>query len=194
MSLDCVRRHWFDTIPASEILGSACDTGSVLIVDVGGGNGENAFRLHTAHPDLVGRLIVQDLPKTINEATKRGYPAKIELMEYDFFTAQPIQGAKNYYLRALHDWPDKEAIQILRNQRSAMRKGYSRIVLSEKVISEQGVSAEEAVTDLVLMIVAAKQRTEREWKQLVAQVGGLQVTGVIAFQGCSEKLIIIELE
>lgn len=194
MSLDCVRQHWFETTPASEILGSAYDAESILMVDVGGGNGENAYRLHTAYPNLVGQLVVQDLPKTINEATKRGYPAKIELMEYDFFTTQPIKGAKNYYLRILHDWPDDQAIEILRNQQGALQKGYSKVVLSEKVIPDQGVSAEEAVTDFVVMLVAAKQRTEREWRHLVAQVGGLQVTDVIAFEGCAEKILVLELE
>ena len=43
-------------------------------------------------------------------------------MKYDFFTLQPIKDAKVYHLRAvLHDWPEKQAEEILANTRVSMK-------------------------------------------------------------------------
>lgn len=196
MTIGSMSRFWFEKITsASQVLGSVDNPRAPLYVDIGGGLGEHACRLHAAHPDLVGELIVQDLPQSINEAKRRDYPAKLSFMEYNFFTPQPIQGARNYHLRrVLHDWPDKEAIQILQNQRMALRKGYSRILLNEKVVPPQGASPADVVSDIIGMVVAATERTETEWRQLVAQAGGMVVTDIMSFEECAEQIIVIELE
>lgn len=37
----------------------------------------------------------------------------VEMMAHDFFTPQPVQNAKYYYLRTvLHDWADDKAVPI----------------------------------------------------------------------------------
>lgn len=62
---------------------------SVMFVDVGGGYGQKAIALKEAFADLPGRIIVQDLPMTIQRAPKVD---GIEFMSHDFFTEQPIKG------------------------------------------------------------------------------------------------------
>ncbi|MCJ1311746.1 hypothetical protein MMC25_005419 [Agyrium rufum] len=85
-----------------------------LLVDVGGGLGHDLVALRKNHPSLHGKLIVQDLPVVINEA--KDLPQGIEAMAHNFFTTQPVKGAKAYYLRTvLHDWPNKQAREILGN-------------------------------------------------------------------------------
>ncbi|KAJ5157192.1 uncharacterized protein N7482_008292 [Penicillium canariense] len=83
-----------------------------LLVDIGGGQGEDLKRLRHQFPDLRGRLILQDLPTVIAGATD--LPADIEAQSHDFFQPQPVKNAKGYFMRRiLHDWPDKQAAQIL---------------------------------------------------------------------------------
>lgn len=58
-------------------------------VDVGGNIGHQCAQLKARHPELAGRIVVQDLPETIASAPK----AKgIKFMEHDFFTPQPVKG------------------------------------------------------------------------------------------------------
>ena len=54
------------------------DSDAVTLVDIGGGFGQAVKKLHAEYPDLKGRFILQDLPKTINEidvaqAKKEGF-------------------------------------------------------------------------------------------------------------------------
>ena len=61
----------------------------ILFVDVGGGRGQSlkAFRKHM--PGLKGRMIVQDLPKVVEDQTTT---YGVEAMAHDFFSHQPVRG------------------------------------------------------------------------------------------------------
>lgn len=61
----------------------------VLFVDVAGGLGRYTEALLAKFPGIPGRLILQDLPPVI-ESIQELHP-RIERMEYDFFTEQPIK-------------------------------------------------------------------------------------------------------
>lgn len=63
---------------------------SVLLVDVGSGPGQEMARFRQRHPEIAGRIVLQDLPLTLNRIDR--VPEGIALMEYDFFTPQPVQG------------------------------------------------------------------------------------------------------
>lgn len=98
------RADWWN--PGCVNVSSVLDTNSiqdedVLLVDVGGGIGQDLLKFHAKNPDLRGRLILQDLPDVVNNAK---VPEYIEAMGHDFFTPQPIHGAKAYFLHSiLHD-------------------------------------------------------------------------------------------
>lgn len=66
---------------------------SPLLVDIGGGTGHDVTEFKNKHPALPGRLIVQDLPGTVQQvaSTTQG----IEFMSHDFFTPQPIKGIES---------------------------------------------------------------------------------------------------
>lgn len=79
--------------PVKERLFDGFDTSNkdaVLLIDVGGGFGHYTEELLSKFPNCPGRLILQDLPPVIGRIQQL-HP-RIEKMEYDFFTEQPVKG------------------------------------------------------------------------------------------------------
>ena len=60
-----------------------------LFVDVGGGIGQQCVALKQRFPNAPGRVILQEMPQTLEQAIKA---EGVELMAYDFWTPQPIKG------------------------------------------------------------------------------------------------------
>lgn len=170
------REEWFDFYPVAERL-LVQEQDKVLLVDVGGGKGHDLVKFHEKHSELPGKLIVQDLPAVIDDISEP-LPTRIEAQKYDFFTPQPIRGAKAYYLRTvLHDWPDKQALKILRNIREVMAED-SFLLINEGCLQEQGVSLFEAELDLSMMVLfASLERTQVQWNKLLKDAG-FRVTGL----------------
>lgn len=82
-------------------------------------------------------------------------------MAHDFFTPQPVKGARAYYLHSvLHDWNDDDCVRILEALKPAMNKGYSTVLINELVVPSQ--QAEWPVTSmdhLMLVLGAMRERT-----------------------------------
>lgn len=152
--------------PAS--LDSALD--SALVVDVGGNVGHDLVALKEAHPDLQGKLVLEDLAGPISAAN---LPAGFEKVAYDFFTPQPIKDASVYYFhQVLHDWSEDRCREILRNQISAMKRGHSRIVIDDLVIPDQGAGWLETGIDMIMMTTqSAQERTEGDWRGAFGERG-----------------------
>ena len=72
--------------------GAKTEEGAIFLVDVGGGKGHDLQELAEKHPDLPGRLVLQDLKGPVEEARSSKLHKNIELMEHDFFTEQPLKG------------------------------------------------------------------------------------------------------
>ena len=85
------RGCWLDIYPVKERLVDEFgqDDNIVLLVDVAGGTGHDLRDLRDRQGSRRGRLILEDLPEVIEEVDDR---EGLELIKYDFFTAQPIQG------------------------------------------------------------------------------------------------------
>ncbi|OQE46328.1 hypothetical protein PENCOP_c001G00779 [Penicillium coprophilum] len=139
-----------------------------FLVDVGGGHGHQCIELGKKYPNLLGHLVFQDLPEAVeNLAPIDGVRAEA----YDFFQAQPIIGAKFYYLRRImHDWPDEKAAKILHNIRAAMNPD-SRILIDDAVLPDTGANWQSTVADLSMMTFAGKERTKHQWESLAASAG-----------------------
>ena len=86
------KRSWCDEgfYPVTERLGHGLKPETPLLVDVGGGLGHDLSELRAKHPELSGRLVLQDQPDVINQVgdADKG----IELAVHDFFTPQPVKG------------------------------------------------------------------------------------------------------
>jgi hypothetical protein len=197
MKFKTVGLKWYEVPEIMEAVFGDAKVGKdgVLLIDVGGSSGYDLISFHKAHPSMPGRLILQDLPTTIQSLDSVALAEQgIEPMSHDFFTPQPIHGAKAYYLKmCLHDWPNAQCIQILSQLKFALKLGYSRILLNEIVIPEMKAGWFETSVDLLMMQChSAQERREREWMGLVNEVGGLRVRRIWNVEGAVEKVIEIE--
>ncbi|RYO87813.1 hypothetical protein DL764_008807 [Monosporascus ibericus] len=164
------RSYWVDWFPVRERLLEGASADSALLVDVGGGRGHDLLAFHEKYPGQ-GRLVLQDLAP-VTESIGDLDPA-IERVSYDFFTEQPLKGARAYfYHHILHDWSDVKCMEILRQVKTAMKPGYSRLLLHEMIIPEQGASTFHAMLDVTMMAFnAGMERTERQWRELLESAG-----------------------
>lgn len=130
---------WFDVYPVRTRMEEArTDESDVLLVDVGGGSGHWAQEFRSAMPaqEYSGRVVVQDQPSVVSKIHFAG----IEGMVYDFFTPQPIKGARFYlFKQVMHDWEDNKAIEILRNTAKSMIQSRSTLLIDDYVLPEEKV-------------------------------------------------------
>ncbi|KAI0798991.1 putative O-methyltransferase [Xylaria sp. FL0064] len=178
----------------TNILMSDFDTNSEvpLFVDVGGAHGVDVERLLNRHPELPsGKLILQDTPDVIAMAKVSD---KITAQVHDFFSPQPIKGARAYFMHAvLHDWDDSDAGRILNQTAVAMKKGFSKLLLYESVLVSTRATLYQSVADVSLMhLISAAERTEARWRELL-RVAGFEVRKIWQHPSSLESLIEAEL-
>ncbi|KAF2967228.1 hypothetical protein GQX73_g6329 [Xylaria multiplex] len=145
-----------------------------IFVDIGGAMGHQSISLRQKYPELVGRVILQDLPQVIDRVKVSpllGFEG-IEAQVYNFFTEQPLKGARNYYLRnVLHGWPDHTCVEILQNIKPAMKKE-SKILIDEMVLPERGAPWRATQVDLAMSTCfAAMERSHADWIALLDKAG-----------------------
>ncbi|KAI7371858.1 hypothetical protein KC328_g17453, partial [Hortaea werneckii] len=124
-----------------------------------------------------GRLVLEDLPEVVGQIREEslvvgsgnGDEVRIERVGCDFFEENPVQGARAYYLHSvLHDWPNPLASAILARIAQAMKPGYSKLLINENCIPDQGAHWEATALDMMMLgLVASKERTEHEWRALI---------------------------
>ncbi|KAM0814060.1 putative O-methyltransferase domain-containing protein [Seiridium cardinale] len=164
------RSYWFDWFPIQEQLIHASTKETPLLVDVGAGRGHDLLEFHSRFPEN-GPLVLQDLPAVIESI--RELDTTIEPMAYDFFKEQPIKGARAYfYHHILHDWSDYKCFEILKGVKTAMKPGYSKLLIHEMLVPEQGAATFYAMLDLTMMAFnSGMERTRRQWEELLNSAG-----------------------
>jgi hypothetical protein len=151
------------------------------LVDVGGGHGVLVTAILRSAPGVRATLV--DRPAVVEPARARlaatGLAERCTVEAGDFFTAVPA-GADAYVLsRVLHDWGDEEAGAILGTCRTAMPVG-ARLLVAEAILPERARDQPDAIRmDLnMLMLLGARERTEAEFRALLAGAG-FTVTAVV---------------
>lgn len=141
--------------------------GDETVVDVGGGNGTHLRALLERYPEMRG--VVFDLPETVRD--EASYPERLTFVEGDFFESVPADADAYVISTILHDWPDNDARRILETVRAAARPD-SRLILVEAVIGHPGQMSGTVWLDLLMLVIAAgRERTEEEWRVLLASTG-----------------------
>lgn len=162
-------QSWFKFFPVEEKL-RVEDPMAPLLVDIGGGQGEDILAFQDKFPHLPGKLVLQDLPVVVEGI--QGTISPVEAQGYNFFDEQPNKGAKAYYLRTvLHDWPDKQALQILARVRETMTPE-SLLLINEVLVPETNRSLSSVVADLAMMTsYAALERTQAQFEAVLNEAG-----------------------
>ncbi|KAF2752349.1 putative hydroxyindole O-methyltransferase [Sporormia fimetaria CBS 119925] len=169
-----------------------------LLVDIGGGRGHDVRGFKSRHPDHPGKLVLQDREPVVRALLESHTSTKEELgfsaQIHDFFTEQPIQHARAYHFHwILHDWNDDACVEILKRLIPALKRGYSRILLSEIVVDEERPRVEHTAMDLCMLgFFNVRERTEREWRGIVERAG-LRVTGIWSWAGVAESVVEVGL-
>ncbi|KAG6993884.1 hypothetical protein G7Y79_00050g086210 [Physcia stellaris] len=181
--------QWFDIYPAATRFADArADADATLLVDIAGGPGQELERFKKSYPDIPGRCVLQDLAITLQRIEK--LHDGVEKMEYDFFTPQPLKGARAYFLRdVLHNWSDIQSKKILTRVVEAMDPEYSTLLIDDYVLSDTNVSLREAEMDILMWThTSGIERTEGHWRELCGSVG-LEIVKVWAADRGQESVI-----
>ncbi|KAF2464000.1 S-adenosyl-L-methionine-dependent methyltransferase [Lindgomyces ingoldianus] len=187
--------QWLDFYPIEQELVpgfDASDPDAVFLVDVGGSVGHEIQAVKKRYPNIPGRLIVEDLKATIDRVVPEN---GMEAIAHDFFTPQPIRGARAYYFRSvLHDWDDDRCRVILGHIRDAMKPGYSKILINEFNIPLKGACTFATHSDFMVMSVnAAVERTERQWYNLI-ESAGLRIDKIWTLEPDAESLLEVTIQ
>ncbi|OQE44193.1 hypothetical protein PENCOP_c002G08766 [Penicillium coprophilum] len=166
----------------------------VLLVDLGGGLGHDISEFRRKWPDAPGRLVLQDTPELTAQSKKKQLHPSIEPMVHDFFTEQPIKGARAYYFHTvIHDWSDDNARKMLKAIADAMKPGFSKVLINDQVVTATDAYWETTSMDLLMMAdFATTERTEAEWHRLVKSAG-LKIKKIWNVHKGIESLIECEL-
>ena len=71
-----------------------------------------------------------------------------------------------------------------------MRPGYSKLLIHEKVMPEADAPWEATSFDILMMsFLSAKERTEKDWRELIESVPNLVVVSIWREQGGIESII-----
>jgi SAM-dependent methyltransferase len=166
-------------------------TGVRQIVDVGGGDGSFLSAVLRANPEATG--VVFDQPYLGDAAGKRigaaGLGERCRYVGGDFLREIPSGGDVYLLKGVLHNWPDDQALVMLRNCRRAMGAD-GRLLLVEWVVPAGDVPHPSKFLDLAMLFVyGGRERTEQEYVALLTEAG-LRISRIL---GSASTLNVLEV-
>ncbi|KAE8244496.1 hypothetical protein A4X13_0g6558 [Tilletia indica] len=186
----------FEDVPWQDDFGAKNPKG--VFVDVGAGAGHQAL---SVAPKLPGwEFIIEDLPNVLESSAKelwttRGSQYNYKLVPQNFFEAQSIKGADVYYMKhIIHDWPDKESVQILKHLRDAADVSRTRLLIADIIIQPAlpptsetepllanlggGASMTHKLDMIMMTLLEAQERTQAEFEENVLGPAGWKLSKV----------------
>jgi hypothetical protein len=161
------------TMQASTILKAYSFKPYHRIVDLGGGQGIflAAILRHTKGP----AGLVYDLPSAVegsgNIIRANDLEGRLEARAGDFFEKVPEEGDLYMMKSVLHDWSDKESLEILSNVHRAMNQN-AKLLVIESIIEPGNRPSAGKMTDMLMMAAAGgKERTRDEYRELLEAAG-----------------------
>ncbi len=181
----------FSRMIAPALLEAYDFSGIGTLTDIAGGHGAVICQVLGRYPQMKGILF--DLPNVIQEANchlcSLQMDQRCETIAGDFFQNIPA-GADAYYMQhIIHDWDDERALKILANCRRALAgRPAGRLLIVDCVVPENSDPHLSKWLDIeMLLMPGGRERTEAEWRTLLAQAG-LEIARIIPMQA-AESLI-----
>jgi len=143
------------------------------LVDLGGGQGQMLTAALTAAPGLHG--VLADRPEVLPGAeahlSAAGVRDRCTLVAVDFFASVPAGGDAYVLAHIIHDWPDAQAVAILRSCYRAMAPG-ARLWIVEQVIQAGDAYDRAKLLDLLMLVMfGAQERTADAYQALLGAAG-----------------------
>ena len=143
------------------------------IIDVGGGQGGLLSEILAATPNARGVLF--DQPEVVAGASallrQRGVEDRVRVEGGSFFDSVPSGGDAYVIKSVIHDWPDGQAVAILRNVRAAAGAD-ATLLLVEMVLPEHHRDFAGKWVDLEMLLQAnGRERAAAEYRDLLKQAG-----------------------
>lgn len=142
------------------------------IVDVGAGDG--SWLIAIMQQGLAEHGVAFDLPqamKTLSHArASSGLDDRIDLVVGDFFSEVPT-GDTLLLANVLHDWDDARASLILDRCRQAVEPS-GQLIIVDRVLPEGDTAHRGKAVDInMLFLLGGRERTRREFADLLAETG-----------------------
>ncbi|KAK4936215.1 hypothetical protein LTR10_022862 [Elasticomyces elasticus] len=165
----------------------------VSLVDIGGGVGNVAKRILDEYKELKPEnIVLEDLNSIIDMAEKEEtVPDGVKVLKHDFWTEQPVKGAKAYYFRRVfHDYSDELCAKLLKQVIPAMTAPDSRVLVADMLLPEimTAKEAHTAALDVACMVMGGKERTEQDFRMLFQSVG-LEVVAIHRAPGAAAGVV-----
>jgi hypothetical protein len=140
-----------------------------VIVDVGGGEGALLREILLATPGLEGILF--DLPQTVaraGEVLTGEIATRCRIVGGSFFDSVPGGGDLYILKGVIHDWPDEDAVRILRSTRHAIGPAGTLLLIENPVDSaDRPVGAME----LLMLVIGGRERSTADFRSILAPSG-----------------------
>jgi hypothetical protein len=150
------------------------------VIDVGGGSGNMIVNVLRQHP--AARGVTYDMPHVVVEAQRRfeaeGLTDRARAEGGSFFDGVPAGGDLYLLSHIIHDWDEARCVRILEHCRKAKAPG-GKVLIVEMVVPPPNVPHPAKMLDIVMLAIpGGRERTEEEYRTLLAKAG-LTLTRVV---------------
>lgn len=148
-------------------------SGVRTLMDVGGAHG--VLLATVLRENSNARGILFDLPHVIataGEAIKaQGLNERCELRSGDFFQEVPTGADLHLLKQIIHDWDDERATKLLQNCHRSLTSNGTLLLVEMVVPPDNHPSPAQGMDINMLVLLAGKERTEKEYQRLLQNAG-----------------------
>ena len=164
---------------------------------MGGSAGQVSKEIARSAPYL--RFVVQDQPLMVSKGEaelEAMFKHRFTFQAHDLFDENPQDAPAVFFLRLiLHDWPDQDAISILRRLIPKMGPN-TRLLINDAVMPESGTVhplQEKYIRNVDMMMLSmfnGLERTQEDWDDLVRETDlALKIASVTKPRGSALSMI-----
>lgn len=145
------------------------------IIDFGGGYGGLAITLAKRYHNL--RIIIADLPAVCDGARARvdtaGLGARIKYLPVDFFCDDLPTSVADAIIfeRILHDWNDKEVVDLITRTRSCLHESGVALVVEPMMDENAKPNPSSILSSLMVTLFGGRRRSVQMYMRLMRSAG-----------------------